>query len=194
MRTAEDDLAERYLPLARQLAGRFCFKCPVDYDETFSDAQLGLLNGIRSYREERQASLKTWLTWKIRSAMLDGLRRRDHLARSHRKIMAAAGEPAPYVLSLTAARGDDDELTFEKSLVSPIPSPAAVLEGKDELAALLRKLYPDERWLAVAVFVDEKLLQDIAAEMGLSPTRISQRVKKLRTRLREIAAAELAAG
>lgn len=79
-------LAERYVPLAHEVARRFVKKVStptVSLDELCGYAYEGLLTAIGNYKDDRQATPKTYLTRRIYCAIIDGLRKNGRLSRNH---------------------------------------------------------------------------------------------------------------
>jgi RNA polymerase sigma factor for flagellar operon FliA len=80
---ARERLIEHYLPLARTTAGRL-FRMRPDNSVPFADylqyARTGLVEAIDHYDPGREASFATYSSYRIRGAVLDGLRRETELA------------------------------------------------------------------------------------------------------------------
>ena len=83
---AGDYLVERYLPLVDYIIQRFAFSLPktVDKDDIRSLAYEGLLDAFDKFNIERDLKFETYATWRIKGAVIDGLRTRDWLPRSIR--------------------------------------------------------------------------------------------------------------
>lgn len=83
---AGDFLVERYLPLVDYIIQRFSFSLPksVDKDELRSLAYQGLLDAFDKFNIERDLKFETYATWRIKGAVIDGLRTLDWLPRSIR--------------------------------------------------------------------------------------------------------------
>jgi RNA polymerase sigma factor FliA len=80
---ARERLIEHYLPLARSAAGRL-FRMRADNSVPFADylqyARTGLVEAIDHYDPGRETSFTTYSSYRIRGAVLDGLRRETELA------------------------------------------------------------------------------------------------------------------
>ena len=63
-----------------------------DFDDFYSDAALGLLNAIRNYDLQEGAKFETYATYKIRGAILDGVRKNDWVPRTARQKQKAVNE------------------------------------------------------------------------------------------------------
>lgn len=79
--------------VARQISRRLAVE--VDFDELVSAGTIGLMNAVDAFDTERGTTFSTFAAPRIRGAILDELRRQDHVPRSiRRKIrdLAAARE------------------------------------------------------------------------------------------------------
>ncbi len=64
----------------------------VNQDDLVATGMIGLIRGVESFDPARGAKPETWLCQKIRSVILDDLRRLDHLTRADRRLANAAGD------------------------------------------------------------------------------------------------------
>lgn len=90
----ESKIVEKYLPFARMFAynqavkaGKLC-----DSDDFYSDAALGLLNAVRNYDPLEGVKFETYATYKIRGAILDGIRKNDWIPRTARQKQKAVNK------------------------------------------------------------------------------------------------------
>ncbi|WP_232336700.1 FliA/WhiG family RNA polymerase sigma factor [Planococcus lenghuensis] len=83
---AGNDLVERYLPLVDYVIQRFMINLPktVDKDDVRSLAYEGLLDAFDKFDIERGLKFETYASWRIKGAIIDGLRHSDWLPRSVR--------------------------------------------------------------------------------------------------------------
>ena len=85
--TARDRLLNEHLGLvhhvARQLSRRLATE--VDFDELVSAGAMGLMNAVDSFDASRGLAFSTFAAPRIRGAILDELRRQDHVPRSVRR-------------------------------------------------------------------------------------------------------------
>lgn len=95
--TAREQLLQSHLGLvyhvARQMSGTLSVK--IEFEELVSFGTLGLIKALETFEVERGLSFTTFAAPRIRGAILDELRRQDHVPRSIRKKsrdMAAAWE------------------------------------------------------------------------------------------------------
>jgi RNA polymerase sigma factor FliA len=106
---SRDKMLEEHLGLvhhvARQLARGLA--ADTDFDELVSAGTMGLINAVDSFDASRGLAFSTFAAPRIRGAILDELRRQDHVPRSLRRKsrdVAAAREE----LSRTLGRTPDD--------------------------------------------------------------------------------------
>ena len=84
---AGEYLVERYLPLVEYVIQRFMISLPktVDKDDIRSLAFEGLLDAFDKFNIERDLKFETYASWRIKGAIIDGLRHSDWLPRSVRE-------------------------------------------------------------------------------------------------------------
>lgn len=82
----KNKIAFRFLPKIKYIVLRFKNILPdhVDIDELYSAAYLGLVEALNNYSESRAISFDNYAEKRIRGAILDALRRLDHLPRNVR--------------------------------------------------------------------------------------------------------------
>ena len=85
--TAREQLIIDHIPLLKHIVGRMCFDTPgsMERDDLFGFGMLGLLAAADSWDATRGLAFSTYAYPKIRGAILDELRRQDHVPRSIRK-------------------------------------------------------------------------------------------------------------
>lgn len=85
-KAAETELLERFLPLVNKVANRLAIGLPnnVDKDDLISYGRLGLLDAIAKFDYARGLQFETYAMWRIRGAMIDGLRENDWVPRTIR--------------------------------------------------------------------------------------------------------------
>src|SRR5690606_33854137 len=83
---AGEYLVEQYLPLVDYVIQRFMISLPktVEKDDVRSYAYEGLLDALSKFNIERDLKFETYASWRIKGAIIDGLRNSDWLPRSVR--------------------------------------------------------------------------------------------------------------
>ncbi|MDM5198891.1 FliA/WhiG family RNA polymerase sigma factor [Fictibacillus enclensis] len=86
-RDAGDSLLKQYMPLVQYHVQRIAAGLPknVNRDELKSLGMLGLFDALEKFQPERDLKFDTYATFRIRGAILDGLRKVDWLPRSLRE-------------------------------------------------------------------------------------------------------------
>lgn len=83
---AGEYLVEQYLPLVDYVIQRFMISLPktVEKDDIRSYAYEGLLDALSKFNIERDLKFETYASWRVKGAIIDGLRQSDWLPRSVR--------------------------------------------------------------------------------------------------------------
>lgn len=178
-----DRLVAEHVRLARRLALLLSRSLPafVDPDALESDAMLGLVQAARTFDAGRGVSFATYATLRIRGAMLDGLRERQHL-RTSKAI------PRMLSLSLPVGWADDGRPdTLEDRIAADQEPVGAEAERRDEIDWLLSRAGTRGRRELECYYLEGERQERIATRFGLSASRISQRLSATRRRLMELA-------
>lgn len=85
-KSAELALIEQFLPLVNKVANRLAIGLPgnVDRDDLISFGRFGLLDALAKFDHTRGLQFETYAMWRIRGAMIDGLRESDWIPRTVR--------------------------------------------------------------------------------------------------------------
>lgn len=85
-KSAELELVEQFLPLVNKVANRLAIGLPsnVDRDDLISFGRFGLLDALAKFDHTRGLQFETYAMWRIRGAMIDGLRESDWIPRTVR--------------------------------------------------------------------------------------------------------------
>lgn len=162
----------QYMPLVRVVANTIRSRIPrkVELDELICDGNLGLVQAIQRYDPNNGACVKTWVEWRIRGAILDGLRQRDPVGRYGREH------------GFTAVHVEYKEFM-------------GLRDGGQQWRAFMgeiwgtskRLLSPRDHRVMVRHFVEGELLEVIAKEERIHESRVSQILRngtaKVRSRL-----------
>lgn len=188
--------------IARELRDELGLGDPLD--DLIADGLHGLVEARSRFDETLGASFVTFAYYRIRGAMLDGVRRMGHLSRrahyARRRARAldqvAEANPSPQsdpqvgedldatVLALQDVLGDMmmsatlAALPEEaERLASSEPSPELAVISEMERARLRRalaKLPEREHYVLRAIYFDEQALDDVGAHLGISRSRASR--------------------
>lgn len=85
-RQAEAELIEQFIPLVYKVVNRLAIGLPsiVDKDDLISYGRFGLLDAINKFDHTRGLKFETYAMWRIRGAIIDGLRENDWIPRTIR--------------------------------------------------------------------------------------------------------------
>lgn len=85
--TAKNKLIEHYLPLVQYVSNRISIGLPknITTDDISSYGIMGLMDAIDKFDIDRGLQFETYASWRIRGAMIDGLRQGDWVPRSIRE-------------------------------------------------------------------------------------------------------------
>lgn len=109
--TEKNTLWTEYAPLVRHEALRLQVRLPasVELDDLIQAGMIGLLSAIDGYDPQQGTQLRTWVTQRVRWAMMDELRERDWVprrVRSNARSVAAAIHRAEQRLGRTASENE----------------------------------------------------------------------------------------
>ncbi len=81
-----DELLEEYLPLVRYHADQLMRRTPdsIEFDDLINAGVLGLLDGAQRFDHSRDVQFKTFVSYRVRGAMVDYLRAYDWMPRGLR--------------------------------------------------------------------------------------------------------------
>ena len=168
-----------YLPHVRVVAYSMAKKYRhLELAEDFvSYGTLGLIDAVRKYRNAEQTRFPVYASFRIRGAILDGLRAMDMLSRGMRKESKERGEN-PFVPGENVWNEIPDAST-----VNPL-----VRIQEQEVAWIVRQSIeklPDQERNAVILHYYKDLNQcSIARILGIHQGRVAQLLKQARLRLR----------
>jgi RNA polymerase sigma factor FliA len=157
-------------------------------EDARSDGALALAKAARDYDPARGASFRTFAGHRVTGAILDGFRRSDVVTRTERRALkrgdtTVAGGRRPIVvpsfLSIDAPGGDE---------LADGPDSTDMVE-RAELALALRDLVDGLPWREAhavrGVFLHDRDRADVAGELGVHPSRVSQLLRSAYGRLHE---------
>jgi RNA polymerase sigma factor for flagellar operon FliA len=145
---ARQQLLAEQLALVHFVAGQVARGLGVDveFDELVSAGTIGLINALENFEPERGLAFSTFATPRIRGAILDELRRQDHVPRSVRRKarainsareqLARMGDGAPTDREVAACLGIDLQTlwAWQADLESAVQVPLDQSATDDESA------------------------------------------------------------
>lgn len=211
----EDEVVREHEPLVRKLAHRVRaqFRLDTDVEELMAYGYRGLLEANERFDPTRGVQFTTFAYYRVRGAILDGVRKMAYLPRqahAKRKAAEALDRAAEDVASQRGANPDArtdaaealaavDSILARTSAAFVIASVGQSRDeeppGVDELmiaaedAARVRgalDVLPDrERALVEGFFFEDRTLEEVGAEMGISKSWASRLCTRALGRLRE---------
>jgi RNA polymerase sigma factor FliA len=185
---ARNALIEFYLPLVTSLARKQISKlpthCGLELGDLISDAMPGLIHAIERFDVSRGWQFWTFALQRVRGSMADGMRSRDWVPRLERQRQKQGDAEPPAVASLQGVchRYFSDLADLIPSLAKPSDE---VQDVADFWAIVCRGLNRIDR-LALMLYWREGLtMAEIGEQLGLSESRISQRLGKVMERLKQ---------
>jgi len=179
-RHAVDQLITSHLWLVRAVAKKVLDRLPnhVDLNDLTGDGVLGLIAAARRYDPARGVAFPLYAKHRIRGAIVDGLRRMDHLSRDSRS-KAKKSEQAQ------ASPSDRPEIAFVEGTcgaaaeaIAGSVRPPDVMAGHAELSATLRsamRTLPARYGEIVALYHWRGLtMREIGRSYGINESRVSQ--------------------
>jgi RNA polymerase sigma factor (sigma-70 family) len=159
---AQQEIATRYLPMARRLSRSYRTAWPHQRDEFDSAAQLALVEAAESFDPSRNVRFATFARMRIHGALRDVLRR---MALPGWRSDAAH---APIVGPL----GPNAERHGRVLHSEPDPPIGAELEAVEAVEAWLRKLPSKHAAACRLIYVQGKSQAEAAAALGCSQSRL----------------------
>lgn len=209
----ERELLARHRPLLDRVARRLSARTghAVQPEDLWAAGAMGLIEAARRFDPARDVKFETFAEHRVRGAMVDELRRMDHLPRRLRddadkveRAHARLGQQLhrePTVEEVAAAVGGELESVMEvMQLLQPVvpvaeevavsealPADEAYERGEQQrlLARAIGDL-PERLRILLALYYDEALTyREIAKVLGVSEPRVCQLHSEAMKRLRE---------
>ena len=141
----------QFLPLVDKVANRLAINLPanVDKDDLISYGRFGLLDALTKFDHTRGLQFETYAMWRIRGAMIDGLRENDWIPRTVRDKAKKMEEAYTYLEQQLLRMPTDQEvasylgisekelqqLFFETSLATMVSIDEAVGDEEEQKTA-----------------------------------------------------------
>jgi RNA polymerase sigma factor for flagellar operon FliA len=204
-----------YLPLVKRVAARLMGRVPshIEFDDLVGYGMLGLTEALKTFDSGKKVKFSTYAFYRIKGAMLDGLRAADWLPRPLRhKIRQVESAGEELKASLGRIPSEDElasHLGMEPGEVATLLMDAqqarlVLLEEKiqnsvpidqenDGLEEEMVKLISDaistleekERLVVSLYYYEEINLKEIGQILGVSESRVSQILSKALTVLKD---------
>lgn len=200
-----DRLISNYIPFLKGIVSRVYAKLPktVDIMDLESYAYIGLIDAIKKFNLNRNIKFETYATYRVRGAIIDGVRKQDWLSRSQRSriknncenqfennaarnyfsdwengkfVMLSIDDPDFYEKKTADSSSSDDSIG---SLYSAMTADfAEKVQNKLFLKKAIGKLTAQERKVIFHYYFKGKNFKEIGQLMHVTESRISQINKK----------------
>ncbi len=203
-RAARNDLVLHYRPLVASVARTVADRLPrhIEVAELIAMGTVGLIEAVERFEPETGNRFATFATWRVRGAMLDGLRSLDGAARSQRRRARELGQIAETLSQLHQRTVNLDEaaqlLGTPGTEVSPrtlswedLPGEEPTVRGNEErteIALLINDttlLNASERTTLYMSYFADYTLAEIAGLLGFTESRACQVRKAALAKLRD---------
>lgn len=149
------------------------------------DGWVGAVEAVDAFDPSEGVKLPTFAKHRIEGAMLDGMRRRDHLTRHHRDLVRA-GEVLALEPPVSIDAEDSNGITIADTLIDL----AAIhldegIEVRLDICDALDRLPEREAYVLRQHYFAGRSMSELSAELGVTLSRVSQLAKKGRIRLSE---------
>jgi RNA polymerase sigma factor for flagellar operon FliA len=199
---AERDFIKEHEPLVRKLAGRIRaqLELTTDLEDLIAYGFRGLIEARDRFDPTRGVQFTTFAHYRVRGAILDGVRQMAYLPRrihAQRKAAEALDRTAELAGQERAAAGRSDTgatlaaiegilgrtsaayvisvLGQSQDDARPGPDDEAILgEHRRRITAALAVLPPRERALIEGYYFHDRTLEEVGAEMGISKSWASR--------------------
>lgn len=159
----QQELAAKYVPMARSLSKSYKEKWPSEWEEFESAAMMALVEAAESFDPGRGVRFSTFARFRIVGALKDVQRRLGHVKRR------VDGEHG--VMDVA----DISELEPYGEVVNTTPEPevGATLEEREDVEAWLRKLPTQHADACRQIYINGCNHVEAARRMGVSQSRLS---------------------
>ena len=201
-----DRLISNYIPFLKGIVSRVYTKLPktVDIMDLENYAYLGLIDAIKKFDLNRNIKFETYATYRIRGAIIDGVRKQDWLSRSQRLriknnfenqfednevrnyfsdwengkfVMLSIDDPDFYEKKIADSSSSNDSIG---SLYAAMTADfAEKVQNKLFLKKAIGKLTARERKVIFLYYFKGKNFKEIGQLMHITESRVSQINKKI---------------
>jgi RNA polymerase sigma factor for flagellar operon FliA len=173
-----DDLVQRYSAVIDRIARRIALRTGLQsaIDDLWSAGALGLMEAARRFDAERGVAFETFVEHRIRGAMLDELRRMDHLPRRLRSRTDDLQKARQKLSSQLGREASTEELAIELKLD---------MEEVGGIEALLEPHVPLDRVVSMSSDVEEPGIEERLARSQMAEA-LAREISALPERLQTV--------
>lgn len=179
---SRNDALTEYYPMVSRIAHRAAatYGLPVGLEasDLVSSGILGLAEAWERYDASRGVAFEAYAVPRIRGAVIDAIRASDWVPRKARQRARNTGEQVAVLISLDGGRSDtdsDDGAARIADDAAPVPGAALMAtERRHELLATMNHLPEREKMIVTQHYFHGVQLAQIARELGVTESRVSQ--------------------
>jgi RNA polymerase sigma factor (sigma-70 family) len=174
-----DQLIRDHISHVKVIAKRIHRKLPsyVEYDDVYANGLVGLINAAERYKVRNSTSFQNYASYRIRGAILDGLRVEGFTPRNKRGSGFCDGISfnSPAFKNLTECA--DVNSAHADCLSRTTNDPLTILEAHSRyrlIAKRFQALSIKVQQILTAYYLDGRKLKDIASDYRVSESRVCQ--------------------
>jgi len=164
--------------IAHRVAATYGLPVGLEASDLVSSGVIGLAEAWERYDSARGVAFEAYAVPRVRGAIIDAIRASDWVPRKARQRSRRTGEPVAMLVSLDGARTDGESNSHADKLADggcPIPGAEMLaLEQRHELVATLNRLPEREKMIVTLHYFHGVQLAEIARQLGVTESRVSQ--------------------
>lgn len=165
----------RLLPLVERLAHRS--RLPFPIEDLVQEGAMAVFEALPRWDPSKNVKLETWLHFRVIGALRDYARRMGRLLQGGQRTGRQER-----IVSIDAAQYETES---GKSVGLDLRDSTPTKPPADRWNRVLRGLNKRERIIVLEYFVAGRTLKEIAADVGVSESRVSQQLGGILARLKE---------
>lgn len=172
-------LVEMYLPLVTRIVNKLSIRIrhKVEVDDLLGSGVLGLHDAISNYSKQRKTAFSTFAYKRVRGAILDSLRKQDHLTRTQRQCYRDICAAISVLTERFARPPTDQEISEETGIAE---GDIAMYIGMGSNAVSLNDETRNEGVEYLDFLADDKAISPVdAADVSLSLEKMRRAFRKL---------------
>jgi RNA polymerase sigma factor for flagellar operon FliA len=164
--------------IAHRVAATYGLPVGVEANDLVSSGVIGLAEAWERFDPARGVAFEAFAVPRVRGSIIDAIRASDWVPRKARQRSRRTGEPVAMLVSLDGGRSDgDSDGPGARITDETIPLPGAELmsaEQRQELIATLNRLPEREKMIVTLHYFHGVQLAQIARNLGVTESRVSQ--------------------
>jgi RNA polymerase sigma factor for flagellar operon FliA len=165
--------------IAHRVAATYGLPVGVEANDLVSCGVIGLAEAWERFDPSRGVAFEAFAVPRVRGSIIDAIRASDWVPRKARQRSRRTGEPVAMLVSLDGGRSDGeyDGSGAERITDDTIPLPGAEMlsaEQRHELIATLNRLPEREKMIVTLHYFHGVQLAQIARNLGVTESRVSQ--------------------